>query len=111
PDGKWVIFNITTRTESTNQDSVHSWLAPTDGSTAPRNLNRPNAFIGGLQWADDGRLVFSEMGKRWAIEPTMPDSAVVVPGVMLQGGRGGRGSGGSGGARTLATADDKWFAS
>src|SRR2546423_458662 len=65
PDGKWVIFNVITRTEPTNQDSVHSWLASSDGSVAPRNLNRPNAFIGGLQWADDGRLVFSDMGRRW----------------------------------------------
>ena len=102
PDGRWVAYTVATRTEATNTDSVEAWLAPADASSAARRVSRPGSNAGALQWGDDGRLSFAGAGRRWAINPAMPDSIIETASVLPQGLRG---------SRTLVSADGKWFAS
>src|ERR1035437_8629576 len=39
PDGRWVVFDVTTRVEATNGTDSEVWLVPTDGSTAARRVS------------------------------------------------------------------------
>ena len=109
-DGRWVAFTVSTRIEATNGDSVEAWLGAADASTPARRVSRPGTNATGLQWGDDGLLSFSAGGRRWAVNPSMPDSISESASVAPQGGRGG-GRGSGGGGRALVSADGKWFAS
>jgi dipeptidyl aminopeptidase/acylaminoacyl peptidase len=111
PDGNWVAFTVAIRIEATNGDSVDAWLGSTDGATPARRVSRPGTNASGLQWSDDGRLNFSAGGRRWAINPAMPDSIIEGTAAVQQGGRGGRGGAGGGGGRSMASRDGKWVVS
>jgi Tol biopolymer transport system component len=60
PDGKWVVFSVTDPAYDENDQSSDLWLAPTDGSSAPRQITFTKASEGGVVWSPDSRrLAFS----------------------------------------------------
>jgi dipeptidyl aminopeptidase/acylaminoacyl peptidase len=69
PDGRWVAYTISTRTEATNADSVEVWLASTSASPAPMRVSAPGVNANGPQWLDDGRVSWSSNGRRLAWTP------------------------------------------
>jgi len=72
PDGRWVAFTVSTRIEETNGDSSEVWLAPADGSAAPRRVSRAGENAAGTAWLDDGRLRYSVGRSGFAIDPALP---------------------------------------
>ena len=73
PDGKWVAFTLTTRTEATNADSIRVWLVPADGSVPERQLSPPGINARNPEWRRDGRLSYSVGSEREIVDPAAPD--------------------------------------
>jgi dipeptidyl aminopeptidase/acylaminoacyl peptidase len=88
PNGKWVAFTVTRRIEVTNGDSTEVWLTSAD-NPAPRRVSRAGTHATAPDWVD-GRLIFSSGGRRWTVDPAMPDS-LVESGTVTQQGALGRG--------------------
>lgn len=89
PNGRWVSYTTTARIEQTNGQIVTVWLAPSDGSAAPRALSSANS--GAPHWTDDGRLEIRSGIRTVSLDPDHPertDSSVTQSGAP--GGRGGR---------------------
>jgi Tol biopolymer transport system component len=57
PDGKWVVFSVTEPSYDEKEQSSDLWLAPTDGSAAPRKLTAMKAGESDPSWSPDGRRI------------------------------------------------------
>src|SRR5262245_26476603 len=69
PDGKWVAFTLSTRTEATNADSTSVWLVPADGSAPERRVSPAGDNASDLSWRADGRLGFVTRGALFQLDP------------------------------------------
>jgi len=72
PDGKWVVYTVTTSDLENNKNSSDLWLAPVGGGPA-RQLTTHPAKDGGAAWSPDGkRLAFessrSEAAQIWLLD-------------------------------------------
>ncbi len=99
PDGRWVAYTVSTRTEATNADSVAVWLASTGAAPAPVRVSAPGVNGDAPQWLDDGRLSWSSGGRRLALTP----SSAAQPSDVGAAGRAQQ--------RPLVSPDGKWVAS
>ena len=106
-DARWVAFTIGTRIEATNGDSSEVWLASTSTSLPARRVSKPGTHATAAEWNELGQLVFLAGGRRWLVNPTMPDSVTESPGVVPQGGRSAEGRA----ARLLPSPNRKLVAS
>jgi len=86
PDGRWVAYMVSTRTEATNFDSSEVWIAATDAATAPRQVSPAGTHSTTPGWDDAGRVTFSANGRRWSVNPAAPDAVSESAGVTQQGG-------------------------
>lgn len=60
PDGKWVVVPVVEPAYDPKEQVSDLWLAPADGSAAPRRLTATRGGESGVSWAADSRrLVFS----------------------------------------------------
>src|SRR5262245_40387959 len=89
PDGRWVAYTVASRYEDNNADSSEVWVAPTDGSAAPRRLNPPRTHATNPGWDAAGRVTFSTGNCVWTADLGRPDPADAGC-VTQQGASGGR---------------------
>jgi dipeptidyl aminopeptidase/acylaminoacyl peptidase len=73
PDGRWVVFSLSTRIESDNSTRIEVQLVPADGSAAPRRVLHYGSDVTSPSWTDDGRLQYSANRERWTINPAAVD--------------------------------------
>jgi dipeptidyl aminopeptidase/acylaminoacyl peptidase len=60
PDGKWVVFTVSEPNYDPQKEISDLWIAPGDGSSAPRRLTSTKGGEGGAAWSPDStRLAFS----------------------------------------------------
>ena len=60
PDGKWVVFSVSEVNYDASKDVSDLWIAPGDGSDAPRRLTSSKGGESGPAWsADSTRLAFA----------------------------------------------------
>jgi dipeptidyl aminopeptidase/acylaminoacyl peptidase len=60
PDGKWVVVAVTQPAYDDKDQTSDLWLAPADGTAAPRRLTSTKASESGVTWsADSRRIAFS----------------------------------------------------
>ncbi len=57
PDGKWVVMSVAEPAYDANDQVSDLWIAPIDGSTAPRRLTRTKSAESGVAWSPDGRRI------------------------------------------------------
>jgi dipeptidyl aminopeptidase/acylaminoacyl peptidase len=57
PDGKWVVFSVTEPSYDEKEQSNDLWLAPTDGSAAPRKITALKAGESDPSWSPDSRRI------------------------------------------------------
>ena len=75
PDGKQVVYQITTVDLEGNKTSTALWLAATDGKTAPKQLTNPNGKKDSHpRWSPDGKTILFESNRSgtyqlWTIRP------------------------------------------
>jgi hypothetical protein len=56
PDGRWILFSVTTRVEAEQATKSESHVVPVDGSAAPRRIQHNGADVTGASWTSAGRL-------------------------------------------------------
>lgn len=60
PDGKWAVFSVTEPAYDAKDQVADLWIAPLDGSAAPRKLTHNKQPETGAKWSPDSkRLAFS----------------------------------------------------
>jgi dipeptidyl aminopeptidase/acylaminoacyl peptidase len=96
PDGRWVIFTVSTRIEDDNSTKAETFLVPSDASAKPSRLAHYGKDISSATWTSDGRLEYSAERQRWTLDPQKP-SAPPVKTVTLPSG-------------AVFSADAKWIA-
>src|SRR6266849_1842853 len=64
PDGKRVAFVRTYIVEIDNRRNSEIWLAPSDGSSAPRRIPDPAINSSNPRWSPDGKLLGFSAGRR-----------------------------------------------
>jgi dipeptidyl aminopeptidase/acylaminoacyl peptidase len=57
PDGKWVVFSVTEPSYDEKEQSTDLWLAPVDGSAAPRKITALKAGESDPSWSPDSRRI------------------------------------------------------
>jgi dipeptidyl aminopeptidase/acylaminoacyl peptidase len=57
PDGKWVVFSVTEPSYDEKEQSTDLWLAPVDGSAAPRRITALKAGESDPSWSPDSRRI------------------------------------------------------
>jgi dipeptidyl aminopeptidase/acylaminoacyl peptidase len=96
PDGRWVIFSVSTRIEQDNSTRTEVLIAPADASAAPRRVLHYGRDITDPSWSEDSRLRYVVERQQWAIDPA-DVAAVPVAYTPLPGG-------------AVASADGQWIA-
>jgi dipeptidyl aminopeptidase/acylaminoacyl peptidase len=76
PDGRWVVFTVSSRVEQDNSTRTEVQLAPSDASAAPRRVLHYGRDVADASWSDDGRLQYSADRQQWVIDPS---NAAAVP--------------------------------
>src|SRR4029450_12605006 len=64
PDGRWILFSVTTRVEAEQATKSESDVVPVDGSTAPRRIQHNGSDVTGAAWTSAGRLRYTAAGSR-----------------------------------------------
>jgi dipeptidyl aminopeptidase/acylaminoacyl peptidase len=59
PDGRWVVFTVTTRVEDDNTNAIETFVVRADGSTAPRRITHEGRSVASPRWTEDGLLQYS----------------------------------------------------
>lgn len=57
PDGRWVVFNVTEPSYEEKEQTADLWLAPADGSAAPRKLTATKAAESDVTWSPDSKRI------------------------------------------------------
>ncbi len=78
PDGRWVLYTISTPVEETNGSSVETWLVATDGSTPPTPIRHQGQSVTAPRWTDDGRVRYADRDAHWTVDPARLSVAPVA---------------------------------
>lgn len=57
PDGRWVVYTVTTTDLDGNRRRSDLWLAPSDGSARPRRISSDSLGGRSARWAPEGRRI------------------------------------------------------
>jgi dipeptidyl aminopeptidase/acylaminoacyl peptidase len=70
PDGRWVVFGVSSRVEQDNSTRTEVLLAPSDGSATPRRVLHYGRDIADPEWSDDNRLRYIVDRQSWIVGVT-----------------------------------------
>ena len=79
PDGRWVLFTLSTRIESDNGTRSEVHVVPADGSAASRRVLHYGRDVSEPAWTEDGRLRYTADRQRFAVDVA---NATAVPAVL-----------------------------
>ncbi len=100
PDGRWVAYTVSTRTESTNGTDSEVWVLPTDRSAAGRRASPQGSNAISPSWDDDGTLRFVVGPRTLRVNPARSEQIDTVNGTPN----------GRANARPMSSPDGKWTA-
>src|SRR5580765_8299008 len=69
PNGRWVLFTVTTRVEETNGSTSASYVVPTDASAKQRQIQHEGKDVTGASWTADSLLRYTANGQSFQIDP------------------------------------------
>ena len=114
PDGRWVLFNVSTRLEENQGTRNEAHVVATDGSAQPRHITHEGREVTGARWTDDNALQYSVDRQQFKVHPSGGSPVPVASSPDAEGeGRqgGGRGRGGAAGGRgaRIPSPDGNWI--
>src|SRR6059036_1284093 len=71
PDGKWVVFTVSTRIEEDNGTRTECWIVAADRSAPARRLLHYGRDVSNPRWNREGWLEYAA-GGLWKIDPQIP---------------------------------------
>ena len=74
PDGRWVVFAVSSRVEQDNSTRTEVLVAPSNGSTAPRRVLHYGRDITDPSWGDDNRLQYTVDQQPWTVSVADPSA-------------------------------------
>ena len=74
PDGRWVVFAVSSRVEQDNSTRTEVLVAPSNGSTAPRRVLHYGRDITDPSWGDDNRLQYTVDRQPWTVSVADPSA-------------------------------------
>jgi dipeptidyl aminopeptidase/acylaminoacyl peptidase len=69
PDGRWVVFEVSTRMEEDNRTHTESYVVPSDGSSRPRRAVHYGKDIENPRWTEGGRVAYWQERRQWTMDP------------------------------------------
>ncbi len=78
PDGRWVLYTVSTPVEETNGSTVETWIVSTDGSTPAASVRHQGRAVTMPRWSDEGRVRYTDRDAVWTIDPSRPSVAPVA---------------------------------
>src|SRR6185503_6834380 len=92
PDGTWVTFTVGTRVEVNNGTTTQTFVVPSDGSSAPREVLHDGKPTSAPRWEPNGLLRYTVDRQSFVIQvggdtPPMPAPPTPPPGVASPDGR------------------------
>lgn len=69
PNGRWVIYSVSTRIEDDNSTRTEHWVVLTTGTAAPRRLLHYGRDVTSPRWGDDNRVVYTAERGEWSLDP------------------------------------------
>lgn len=80
PDGRWVVYTVSTPVEDDNSSVVETWIVAADGSRAPERVLRDGQNVMDPAWVDGSRLrVEDGQGARWTVDPGRTSDVTPAP--------------------------------
>ena len=79
PDGRWVAFTVSTRSEETNGETAEVWLADATGARAPQRVSVSGEDARGAAWTDENKLRFTVGRNAYLVDPAQPDTRAAAP--------------------------------
>ena len=96
PNGRWVVFAVSTRIEDDNSTRTETFVVPADGTGRPARVAHYGKDVTSPSWTFDSRLEYAAERERWTVDPqnlsTSPARAAALP------------------AGAVVSADTKWIA-
>ncbi len=74
PDGKWVVFSVSTRIEEDNSSRSETYLVPSDASSGPRRVTHYGKDIANPRWLQEKRLQYTAERRQWTVDPADPSA-------------------------------------
>jgi dipeptidyl aminopeptidase/acylaminoacyl peptidase len=96
PNGRWVVFAVSTRIEDDNTTRTESFVVPSDGSARPARVAHYGKDVMSPSWTLDSRLEYAAERERWTIDPQNPSMSPVKAAALPAG--------------AVVSADMKWIA-
>jgi len=111
PDGRWVLFTLSTRIEDGQATRSELHVVAVDGSAPPRHVQHDGRDVANARWTEDSFIQYTLERQGWKAAPSGEGSPTRIEdegaAPDAQGGRGGRG--GRGGAAAIASPDGEWL--
>ena len=83
PNGRWVVFTVSTRIEDDNSTRTETLVVPADASARPARVAHYGKDIAGASWSADSRLEYAAERERWSLDPqnlaAPPQKAAALP--------------------------------
>ncbi len=111
PDGRWVLFAVSTRLEEDQGTRSETHVVPADGAAPPRHVQHEGRELANASWTADNLLQYTVERQAWRVSPAGGASPLKVEGAPGGGGGGRAGRGGRGGGGTFPGPGGKWIVS
>src|SRR5688500_9273595 len=114
PDGRWVLFNVSTRVEENQGTKNETFVVATDGAAQARHITHEGRDVTGARWSDDNEIQYTVERQQFKVNPSGGSPASIASGPDVDGGGrqgGGRGRGGAVGGRgaRVPSPDGQWI--
>jgi dipeptidyl aminopeptidase/acylaminoacyl peptidase len=96
PNGRWVVFAVSTRIEDDNSTRTETFVVPSDGSARPARVAHYGKDVTSASWTFDSRLEYAAERERWTVDPQNVSTSPVKASALPPG--------------AVASADTKWIA-
>ena len=79
PDGRWVLFTLSTRLEENQGTRSELHVVAADASASPRHVQHEGRDVANARWTDDNFIQYSVERQSWKVSPAGGASTSSTP--------------------------------